>query len=92
LSAPARGEGRLYRTAAALLILLALTVGLSFAGLGPFGFAAALAVAAAKALLVAGVFMELGEGVDAVRFLASAALVWLALLLAGTLADLVTRR
>lgn len=79
------------RTAAVLMLLLALTVGLSFLDLGRFGFVAALAVAAAKALLVAYVFMELGRGVDAVRLAASAGLVWFALLLAGALADLATR-
>jgi cytochrome c oxidase subunit 4 len=88
----ARGEGILYRVAAALLALLALSFGLSFVDLGRFGFAAALAIAGAKALLVAYYFMELGDGVDAVRFMAAASLVWLGLLIAGTLADLITRR
>jgi cytochrome c oxidase subunit 4 len=88
----ARGEGELYRVAGALLLLLAVTVGLSFVDLGRFNFVAALAVAAAKALLVVYYFMELGEGVDAVRFMATASLVWWGLLLAGTLTDLSTRR
>jgi cytochrome c oxidase subunit 4 len=85
------GEAILFRVAGALLLLLAVTVGLSFADLGRFGFAAALSIAAAKALLVAYYFMELEESVDAVRFLAAAGLVWLGLLLAGTLTDLITR-
>jgi cytochrome c oxidase subunit 4 len=89
---PGQSEGVLYRVAAGLLALLALTVGFSFVDLGAVNFSVALAIAAAKALLVAYYFMELGEGVDAVRFMASAALVWLGLLLAGTLADLITRR
>ncbi len=80
-----------YRVAAALLALLALTVGLSFVDLGRFGFAAALAIAGLKALLVAYFFMELGQSVDAVRFMASAGLVWFGLLFAGVLADLATR-
>jgi cytochrome c oxidase subunit 4 len=88
----ARGEGNLYRVAAALLVLLALTVGLSFVDLGRFNFAAALTIAAAKALLVAYYFMELNESVDAVRFMAAAGLVWLGLLLSGSLSDLITRR
>jgi len=87
-----RGEVILFRVAGALLALLALTVGLSFADLGRFSFAVALTVAAAKALLVAYYFMELDESVDAVRFMAAAGLVWLGLLLAGTLTDLITRR
>jgi cytochrome c oxidase subunit 4 len=88
---PSREERLLYRVAAALLALLALTVGLSALPLGRLSFPAALTIAGAKALLVAYFFMELGQGVDAVRFFASAGLVWLALLLAGTLADLATR-
>ena len=87
-----RGEGFLYRVAAALLALLALTVGLSRVDLGRFNFAAALAIAAAKALLVLYYFMELGEGVDAVRFMAAAGFVWVGLLLTGALTDLMTRR
>jgi cytochrome c oxidase subunit 4 len=87
----AQRENVLYRTAAALLALLALTVGFSFVDLGPSNFSVALAIAAVKALLVAYYFMELGEGVDAVRFMAAAGFVWLGLLLAGALADLVTR-
>jgi cytochrome c oxidase subunit IV len=88
----AQGEGRLYRVAAGLLALLALSFGLSFVDLGRFSFTAALAIAAAKALLVAYYFMELGEGVDAVLFMAAAALGWLGLLMGGTLSDLITRR
>ena len=81
----------LYLVAAALLALLALTVGLSFVDLGSAGFAIALAVAAIKAMLVGWYFMELEEGVPAVWFMAGAALVWLGLLVSGTLADLFTR-
>lgn len=91
MSAPS-GEAPLYRVAAALLALLALTAGLSFVDLGASNFAAALAIAAVKALLVAYFFMDLRESVDAVRFMAAAALVWLGLLLTGTLADLAARR
>ena len=87
----AQREGVLYRVAAMLLILLALTVGFSFIDLGRANFTAALAIAAAKALLVVFYFMELKDGFDAVWLMASACVVWLGLLLAGTLADLVTR-
>ena len=85
------GERTLYRAAAALLALLALTFGLAFVDLGRFNFAVALTIAGAKAALVGYFFMELGEGVDAVRFIAAAGLVWLGLLSAGALADLITR-
>jgi cytochrome c oxidase subunit 4 len=88
----ARAGRNLYRVAGALLLLLAVTVGLSFVDLGRFHFAAALAIAAAKAALVVYYFMELDAGVDAVRFMAAAGLVWLGLLLLGTMTDLVTRR
>jgi hypothetical protein len=36
--------------------------------------------------------MDLRESVDAVRLMAAAGLVWLGLLMAGSLADLATRR
>lgn len=87
-----KGDAVFYHVAAALLCLLALSVCLSFVDLGRFNFAAALGIAAAKAALVAYFFMELGESVDAVRFMATASLAWLALLLGGTLSDLITRR
>lgn len=81
----------LYGVAGALLALLALTVGLSYVDLGSAGFAVALAVAAIKAMLVGWFFMELEESVPAVWFMAGAALVWLGLLVSGTMADLFTR-
>lgn len=77
---------------AALLALLGLTVALSRAPLGPSaGLAAALAVSAAKSLLVLLFFMELRRARWAQRLAAAGALLMLCLLIAGTLADFLTR-
>jgi cytochrome c oxidase subunit 4 len=81
----------LFLTAAVLLGLLALTVGISFLDLGPFSFAAALAIAALKASLVAYVFMDLRLEGGAVRAAAAAGAVWFALLVAGTVSDYAAR-
>ncbi len=89
--ASAPRERALYRTAAALLSLLALTLVFSSLDLGAANFPAALAIAAAKALLVLYYFMDLEDGTDAVWFIAAAGFIWLGLLMAGSLADLITR-
>jgi cytochrome c oxidase subunit 4 len=81
----------LYRVAAALLALLALTVGLSFLNLGPFSMTVALLIAAAKAILVLLFFMELRHSPHVLWMMAGAGVFWVLLLLGGTIADLVTR-
>jgi cytochrome c oxidase subunit 4 len=81
----------LYLVTAALLILLALTVALSFVDLGVYNFPAALAIATVKGLLVALFFMELRDSSQTTWIMAAAGLVWLFLLLAGTLADFLMR-
>ncbi len=81
----------LYRVAAALLLLLALTVGLSFLHLGPFSTAVALLIAAMKAALVATFFMELKYSERVLWAMAGAGLLWLFFLMAGTIGDIVTR-
>src|SRR5215212_432875 len=78
-------------TAAALLALTALTMGLAFVPLGPWQTPIALGIAATKALLIAAVFMHLRSGTATTRLTAIAGLFWLAILLAGTLDDVVTR-
>lgn len=75
----------------ALLALLALTTGSSFIHLGAFNLAANLVIAAAKALLVALVFMHLRHGAPMVRVAAVAGLFWLGLLASLSLVDFVTR-
>jgi cytochrome c oxidase subunit 4 len=81
----------LYQVAAALMGLLALTVGLSFVNLGPFNMAAALTIAIAKALLVVTYFMELRRSSRLLWVMAAAGVLWLLILIGGTLADVVTR-
>ena len=78
-------------TAAVLLVLTGLTIGLAFAPLGPWNTVVALAIAATKGLLIALVFMHLRLGTSTTRLTAVAGLVWLAILLAGTLDDVMTR-
>ena len=77
--------------AAALLVLLAGTVGVSYLLLGAFGLVAALAIAGAKAALVALFFMHLKLSTPLTRLFAGAGLVWLALLLGLTMIDHLTR-
>lgn len=77
--------------AALLLGLLALTVGLTYVPLGGFGAAAALTIAVVKAGLVAAFFMHLKWSSPAMRLFAAAGVVWLSLLIGGTLVDLLSR-
>lgn len=86
-----RHTGTIIIVTVALLVLLALTVLLSFVDLGPFSLPVALTIAAAKALLVAVFYMELRDEQPTVRLAAAAGLLWFALLLGGTLADVLTR-
>jgi cytochrome c oxidase subunit 4 len=81
----------LYRVAAALLTLLALTVGVSFINLGPLNFAVAMTIAVAKALLVVLFFMEARTSDRLTWIMAGAGVFWLLLLLGGTLSDALTR-
>jgi len=78
-------------TAAVLLVLTGLTIGLAFAPLGPWNTVVALGIAATKGLLIALVFMHLRSGTATTRLTAAAGLFWLAILLAGTLDDVMTR-
>jgi cytochrome c oxidase subunit 4 len=64
----------------ALLALLALTVAMTFAPIGAWHLAVSLAIAAAKAGLIAWVFMDLRKAAGAVRLTAVAPLVLLMVL------------
>jgi cytochrome c oxidase subunit 4 len=81
----------LFRIAGALMLLLALTVGLSFVDLGRFNLIAALAIATLKAVLVILFFMEVRYSGRATQLIAGAGLLWLALLIVGTMLDVITR-
>ncbi len=85
---PENHQKTLLKVAVILLLLLALTVGLSFAQLGKFGFLVALLIAAAKAVLVVWFFMELRVGSETVWIMSLLGFFWLFILIAGTLADI----
>ncbi len=76
----------------ALVALLILTLVAAFMPLGGLGAVANLGIAAAKALLVAWFFMHLRQASGLNRLASVLGLIFLALLLSLTLADLVTRR
>jgi cytochrome c oxidase subunit 4 len=75
----------------ALLVLLALTVGTSFIPMGRINLIVNLAIAAAKALLVAVFFMHVWRGGALVRFVALVGLAWLAILVLLSANDFATR-
>ena len=64
-------------TAIALLLLLALTAGLSWVDLGHFNTPVALLIAAAKALLILFIFMEAGFSKKLIWLYAAIGFVWL---------------
>jgi cytochrome c oxidase subunit 4 len=70
----------LLMTWAALMALLALTVGASFALTGPPSLATGLAIAALKAALILWVFMHLAEDSGLLRVIALAGFAWLGIL------------
>jgi cytochrome c oxidase subunit IV len=75
----------------ALLVLTAATLALARVELGPFHTPVALAIAGAKAVLVGLFFMHLRYSPPLTRLTAVAALVWLGILIAGTMDDVLTR-
>jgi cytochrome c oxidase subunit 4 len=76
---------------AALMTLLALTVGATFGPFGPFRTTINLVVAFAKAGLIFWFFMHVREQKWLARLVAVAAVAWLLILLGLTQADLLTR-
>jgi cytochrome c oxidase subunit IV len=75
----------------ALILLTCLTIALSYADLGPLKVPVALGIAIVKAGLIVSVFMELKFAAPVERLVAGAALLWLAILIGGTLDDYLTR-
>ncbi len=71
----------------ALLLLTGLSYALSFAGLGSLGPPVALAIASAKVLVVASVFMHLRHGHTATRLVGVVTALFVAILCLGILAD-----
>jgi len=75
----------------ALLLLLALTCGSSFIAMGRFNLIANVAIAVAKALLVAIFFMQVLKAGHTVRLVALAGVVWLAFLVVLSVNDFAWR-
>jgi cytochrome c oxidase subunit IV len=80
-----------FLVAGALLALLALTVVSAEIDLGPFNALVALAIAAAKAILVILYFMEVRYSSRLTWFFAGAGFFWLLILVALTLSDVMNR-
>ena len=76
---------------AALVALTVATVAVSYVDLGPLSVVVALAIAFTKALLVALFFMHLRESAGLTWVVASGGVFWLAILIALTMSDVVTR-
>ena len=82
---------RLILVWAALLTLLALTVGASFLPLGAARLAVSYGIAAAKAALVLWFFMELRSDKGLTRLAALAGFAWIAILFTIIATDYLTR-
>lgn len=78
-------------TFVALLVLLALTVGISYVDLGSFHLAAGMGISLMKTVLIAVFFMHLKTASGLIRLSAAAGAVLLLILLGLTFADYVTR-
>ncbi len=75
----------------ALIVLTVLTTAVAFVDLGPFSVVVALGIACGKMLLVALFFMHVRHSTRLTRLVLVAAVVWLAILLVFTLADVFSR-
>jgi len=78
-------------TWAGLLALLAITIAVSFAPIGPVKPVANMAIAAVKAGLILWVFMHLRERGGLMRIFALGAIAWLAVLMGLAVTDILTR-
>jgi cytochrome c oxidase subunit IV len=79
------------RVLAALLLLLGTSAGSALIPMGVFNEVANLGIAAVKALLVLVFFMRLKTDSPLLRLVAALGFAWLGLLIALSLADLLTR-
>jgi cytochrome c oxidase subunit 4 len=75
----------------ALLVLLGLSAGSALLELGPVNTVANLGIAVAKALLVLTIFMRLKTDNALLRIVAGVGFAWLAVMIALSLADVLTR-
>ena len=76
---------------AALILLLGLSLAYAYWPHGPVKFGAGLAIATAKAGLIAAVFMQLRKAGALVQLAAASGLAWLTLLFLFSFADFLTR-
>jgi cytochrome c oxidase subunit 4 len=79
------------RVAVVLLVLTGLTIAVAHVNLGFLSTPVALLIAATKATLIGLVFMHLRGSHPLVRVCAIVGLVWLSILLLGTMDDFLTR-
>jgi cytochrome c oxidase subunit IV len=79
------------RTCIVLLALLALTWAIAYVDLGRFNLIVALAVAIAKAIVIALFFMHIKGSSRLLHFAAMAGVIWLLFLISLTLGDYITR-
>lgn len=80
-----------YQVTAALFVLLGAAVGVSFIPLGAFGIVAALAIAAAKMMLIVLFFMHVRYSSRLTMLAATAGLFWLMILFFFTFSDYLAR-
>lgn len=76
---------------AGLIVLTVITTAVAFVDLGSMSVVAALGIATCKMLLVALWFMHLRHSPKLTRLVVVGALLWLAILLVFTMADVLTR-
>ena len=76
---------------AVLIALTIATTAVAFVDLGPFSVVVALVIASCKMLLVALFFMHLRHSTKLTKLVVAGAMLWLAILLTFTLADVFTR-
>jgi len=74
-----------------LLVLLFATVGAAYLPLGPLHFPAAMAIAAAKAVLIVVYFMHMKYSHRLTAVISVASLLWLGIMIALTLTDYLSR-
>jgi len=75
----------------ALMVLLAITVGVAYVDLGELNLAVAMGIAIAKAALIVSFFMHLRYGRRLTWAFAGAGFFWLAIMLVLTMGDYATR-
>jgi cytochrome c oxidase subunit 4 len=75
----------------ALLILTGATTAVAYVDLGPLSVVAALTIAVGKMLLVALFFMHVRHSTQLTRLVVVGGLLWLAILITLTMADLLSR-